>query len=453
MFFTANKKRLATILFFSAFVSFSAAAAPAYAGISIKKPLGGGSSVIRGGSSSSGNAIQGAVSNTANAVKEAAKDTANAVTEAVKDTANVAKEATNDAIRTTKEAVNDTLTNVVNPVINIVEIPIILTVDLAKTGIDVLTFNWPPKDPFQRSVCRAGNLTSDPFNAPDCSNNRGGGTGSLADGGFDIKGNPDSFCIGPDCAAVCGNGVCEAWETSLNCNRDCGTGGNSGSNPDIIIPPDVRVCSGSECGSAGGGGGSAGSGGGSGNGGGGGGNGSAVVSPSQSQCTSVVLGGINSQGHNYAIIRDGEIVKQLAASETAFTDSGLAPHKKYSYKLRIPSPAEAGWTTTDFDIGEAYTKCLPECHFGIKEKSIAKFSDAKFSWQCKYTAPVVDGGSCKVVNLSTGAEKGVASGDGSLVVPADKPATYVLSCSNIDGSVNLPQSFATFEPQVKEVRP
>lgn len=169
-------------------------------------------------------------------------------------------------------------------------------------------------------------------------------------------------------------------------------------------------------------------------------------------CTELTLGGIDPQGHNYAILRDGVVIKQLTSADTGFTDTGLTPHTNYSYVVRIPDPAEAGFTTADSAPLEAYTKCIPQCSFGVDSSSIAAFSSTNLKWKCLYNDPAVDIGSCKIVDLNNVSQT-VDALSGSLQVFPTADTTYTLTCTNVDGPISIPQEVTIFKPGIKEVKP
>lgn len=208
----------------------------------------------------------------------------------------------------------------------------------------------------------------------------------------------------------CGDNICQSLENVLTCSKDCG-----GNNNDKVL--------------------------------------TGVNFITSQQCASATLEGINSQGHNYAIIRNGRIIAELSSSQTIYADNGLDPHQNYEYRIRIPYPNEVGFKTIDSDPTVVYTKCLPRCSFSSKEKSIAKFGKTTLFWQCQYTGLTDGGRGCIVQDINTGKETGVASGAGSLMVSPEVSTAYALSCSNIDGTINLPQFLEVFEPGIKEIRP
>lgn len=169
-------------------------------------------------------------------------------------------------------------------------------------------------------------------------------------------------------------------------------------------------------------------------------------------CESVTLN-VNSKGYNYAILRNNVMVAQLPASQGSFTDSKLTPHTNYVYNVRIPYPEIAEKTTSDSSPYNVYTKCLPQCGFGIGNKEVAKFGATQLIWKCKYNDSVTDYGKCSVNNITAGKINSVLSTGGSLDVFPAEPTDYVLNCSNVDGSISLPASVNVLEPGIREVKP
>lgn len=172
-----------------------------------------------------------------------------------------------------------------------------------------------------------------------------------------------------------------------------------------------------------------------------------------STCTGITLSGINAQGHNYAIVRDGAIIKELSASETGYTDTGLTPHTNYSYAIRIPYPAESGYETTDSAPIAAYTRCLPSCGFGVTSSSVAKYGAVELRWKCDYNDPTVDTGACKITDSLGTLSKAIDAKSGSMKIKVNENNQYALQCANVDGAISIPQSVKVLELGIKEVKP
>ncbi len=170
-------------------------------------------------------------------------------------------------------------------------------------------------------------------------------------------------------------------------------------------------------------------------------------------CTQVYLSGVNPQGHNWALLRDGAIVKQLTPSDTSYTDTGLTPHTNYSYVVRLPYPAESGFTTSDSAPLDAYTKCLPQCGFGVDTSSIAEFSSTNLRWKCINNDPGIDVGSCRITDSTGALSQAVDAVSGELSVSPTADTTYTLQCTNIDGPISIPQNISVFKPGIKEIKP
>ena len=172
-----------------------------------------------------------------------------------------------------------------------------------------------------------------------------------------------------------------------------------------------------------------------------------------STCTGITLSGINAQGHNYAVVRDGQIITQILASETSYTDTGLVPHTNYEYKIRIPYPAESGLETTDSAPIATYTRCLPSCGFGVTSSSVVKYGTTNLRWRCNYNDPVADRGTCNISDSLGTFSKTSDALSGSMAVKVSENNQYTLQCTNVDGTIAIPQSVSTFVPGVKEVKP
>ena len=170
-------------------------------------------------------------------------------------------------------------------------------------------------------------------------------------------------------------------------------------------------------------------------------------------CTSLTLSGIDPQGHKYAILRDGQIVAQLLASQTSFTDTGLKPHTNYNYKIRIPYPEESGFQTADSAEIKGYTTCLPQCNFAVVSSSVAQFGSTDLQWRCVYNDPTADSGECRITDDLRTVSKTVDSNQGLLTVSPSDDNQYILSCKNIDGKIFIPQSVTVLKPGLKEVKP
>ncbi len=208
-------------------------------------------------------------------------------------------------------------------------------------------------------------------------------------------------------------------------------------------------------------------------------------------CTSITLTGIDASGNNYSVVRDGVIVANLPASQTSYTDTNLAPHTSYEYRIRIINapgasppgvirPAELSLVIgrpRDLAIGAplpsgpgssgrvapngasesapivAYTKCLPQCGFGVLSSSVPKFGTTELSWKCLYNDMAIDGGSCAISDLFGILRQNVDSTRGSLTVKITDNNQYILACANKDGAISIPQSVSALTPGIKEVRP
>jgi len=156
-------------------------------------------------------------------------------------------------------------------------------------------------------------------------------------------------------------------------------------------------------------------------------------------------------GYLYDVYRDGaEIKAQISGTETVFTDSGLKPHTKYIYTVKSPSARVAPAETVQIsDSAEGYTLAKPECVFWADKTEVVKFGTTNLNWNCKYTDPVLDSGSCSISGMGS-----ISGATGLVKINLKEIGTaYTLSCSNMDGAVSIPISIKVLEPGIKEVRP
>lgn len=172
-------------------------------------------------------------------------------------------------------------------------------------------------------------------------------------------------------------------------------------------------------------------------------------------CTSITLSNINFDGYDYTVLRtqpnqDYRELKRYPGSQTSFTDTGLKPRTDYQYKFRVFLPSGA----TDTGAIPVYTKCIPQCGFGVKERSTPKYGTGTLVWQCVNNDAIKDKGRCELQNLRTGDSQLVDPNSGSFTVTNVETTTdYGLVCSNVDGTVTLQQTLRVFEPSRTEVKP
>ena len=172
-------------------------------------------------------------------------------------------------------------------------------------------------------------------------------------------------------------------------------------------------------------------------------------------CTSVTLSNIDFDGYAYRVLRaepnqDYQEIGSYPGSQDSFTDTKLKPRTEYQYKFRVSLPSGA----TDTGAIPVYTKCIPQCGFGVKERSIPKYGNGTLVWQCANNDSAQDKGRCELQNLRTGDSQLIDSKSGFFTVTNLETTTdYGLVCSNIDGTVTLQQTLRVFEPGRTEVKP
>lgn len=89
-------------------------------------------------------------------------------------------------------------------------------------------------------------------------------------------------------------------------------------------------------------------------------------------------------------------------------------------------------------------KNLPICTFSSSPKTVVKPGKSVLSWQCQ------DADSCQIFNSVATT---VNNAGGTLEVRPTEPTTYILTCSNIDGPINLTTEVDVLEPSIHEVPP
>ena len=100
------------------------------------------------------------------------------------------------------------------------------------------------------------------------------------------------------------------------------------------------------------------------------------------------------------------------------------------------------------------SRCIPQCKFTAKTP-IPEFGKSKLSWECGLggigtiaeACSVLENISRRIVNDGSGERGTVETG------PLRQSTDYLLSCRNLDGTINIPQRVIVEKPDLKEVRP
>ncbi|GEM_PF-2799661 len=310
--------------------------------------------------------------------------------------------------------VTDVVTSVVNVVVSVVEISVVaitspITVSLCMAGVD---FGCQIRDSITEDVqCRVENGADSPPFLPACANKKNRTNTNKDKISITIT-TPDGETTNSDTLPPIPKPnilpkvvviPLQNWTSNSNSNELSGGGGGGGGAP---------------------------------------------------PCTSVSLGNIDFQGSDYTVLRaeagqDFVSVADFPGSQTSFIDTGLKSRTHYEYKFRVNLPSGL----TDTGAISAYTKCLPQCGFGVKDRSVPKYGKGTLLWQCSHNDVAKDSGVCAIQNLRTGQSTKVDAVNGILEVKADTSTNYALSCTNIDGTVNLQQRLDVFTAGIIETNP
>jgi hypothetical protein len=169
---------------------------------------------------------------------------------------------------------------------------------------------------------------------------------------------------------------------------------------------------------------------------------SGSITATSSQCTSVDLSINASAADSYDLLRnDSVIASNLPPSQTTYKDSNLQPHTKYIYKI---SAKQAGKSVVSAPA-EAYTFCRPKCSFSADKPKVTEFETASLKWACQYADTCAISPDVGSVSAGGGSQKVKMGAMGNY--------NYILTCGNVDGSVNLPASIKVTKPGLIEVKP
>ena len=166
-------------------------------------------------------------------------------------------------------------------------------------------------------------------------------------------------------------------------------------------------------------------------------------------CRDVTLTITTENADTYDIYRDGGLIASgVSAFQTSYTDSGLAPHTTYQYKVIARNKFGKSKPATV----TAYTKCLPECSFTADKNVVVIPGKATLSWQCQYAK------TCRI-NTNIGEDKGglkdkgVGPKSGTLDVFPQEKTNFVLTCGNVDGEKSWFIPLEVLKPGIIEVKP
>ena len=96
---------------------------------------------------------------------------------------------------------------------------------------------------------------------------------------------------------------------------------------------------------------------------------------------------------------------------------------------------------------------MPQCSFGVDNTSLVEFGSTNLRWRCLNNDPVVDSGSCKIIDSNNEPLKTVSALSGELSTFPGETTTYTLTCVNIDGTISIPQTVNILKPILKETKP
>jgi energy-coupling factor transporter transmembrane protein EcfT len=111
----------------------------------------------------------------------------------------------------------------------------------------------------------------------------------------------------------------------------------------------------------------------------------------------------------------------------------------YNYGIRCVKGSEEASDNVIVNVNN-----LPVCSFSASPKQIVKPGKSLLSWECQYAD------SCQISN---GATTTVSNTGGTLEVRPDKTTTYILTCNNLDGPINLTAEVRVLTPGLHEIPP
>lgn len=166
-------------------------------------------------------------------------------------------------------------------------------------------------------------------------------------------------------------------------------------------------------------------------------------------CNSVSLTYDISGANQYGIYRiapgetSSSLINQGSASgltKITYTDTAVVPHVTYQYVLVLTNDSGQQFQYPPIN---AYTNCLPSCTFGADKNQVSYPADIILSWNCQ-----------EATSCSIAPEVGsVSATSGQTTLTPTEDTSYVLTCSNIDGSTSLSTSVDVVNPERREVPP
>lgn len=125
-----------------------------------------------------------------------------------------------------------------------------------------------------------------------------------------------------------------------------------------------------------------------------------------------------------------------ATGETTLSD---AARGDYNYGIKCTKGSEEASDNVIVNVNN-----LPICNFSASPKQIVELEESILSWDCQ---------DADVCQISNGTTTTVATSGTLKVRPLTTDASYILICSNADGSVNLTTNVEVLKPHLKEVPP
>ena len=169
-------------------------------------------------------------------------------------------------------------------------------------------------------------------------------------------------------------------------------------------------------------------------------------------CTAATLTITAPDATTYSIKRDDTVLvpETPFLGAATFVDTNVTPHTTYIYTIEVKNAAGRTASVTK----EYVSRCIPQCKFTAKTP-IPEFGKSKLSWECGLggigtiaeACSVLENISRRIVNDGSGERGTVETG------PLRQSTDYLLSCRNLDGTINFPPRVIVEKPYLTEVRP